>query len=330
MRRNKTAAYILCGISAAALFLLSLSAGAARVGVGDVIRWLSGGAIPESSRIILAYVRLPRNAAAFMCGGALALSGLLLQSGLNNPLASAGTVGVNAGAGFSAVLASVLFPGAFAAKPAAAFFGALSTALLVYGVARRIGASRNVIILTGIALSSLLSAALDATVTLKPDSVLDRAAFFIGGFAHAELAPLRYALPCIAAGALGSALLAPFLNALSLGDEVAHSLGVPVAVCRFLSLLCAALLASSAVCVAGLLGFAGLLVPHAARFLVGRDHKALVPFTALSGGVLVLGCDLLARVIFAPYELPVGILLSFLGAPFFLLLLFRKARGGAG
>lgn len=127
---------------------------------------------------------------------------------------------------------------------------------------------------------------------------------------------------------VGAAFLSARMNVLALGDEVTASLGLHVSQCRILIIFCAALLAACAVCVGGLLGFVGLIVPHVARFIIGRGHKLLVPFTALFGGGLVTGCDILSRVLFVPYELPVGILLSMLGAPYFLFLVLR-GRGSA-
>jgi iron complex transport system permease protein len=311
-----------------ALFLLSLSLGASRIPLATVFRALTGDA-SGNAVTILRYVRLPRTIAALMAGGALALSGLLLQSSLNNPLASAGTIGVNAGSGLCVVLGSLLFPGMFIARPVFAFTGAFLSAISVFAIARKLGAGRTVIILAGIALSSLLSAGTDMVVTIAPDTLMDRTSFFIGGFAHIQNNALRYTLPFFITGFAGAVALSPFLNVLALGDEVAASLGLHVALCRFCALLCAALLAASAVCIGGLLGFVGLIVPHGARLLAGTEHRLLTPLTLLGGGALVLGCDILARLLFVPYEMPVGILLAFLGAPFFLLLLLEKRRRNA-
>jgi iron complex transport system permease protein len=316
---------VLCGILVA-LFVLSLALGASPIPLAAVIHALTGRADAGHAATILRYVRLPRTVAALLAGGALALCGLLLQSSLNNPLASAGTIGVNAGAGLFVVLGSLLFPGLFVARPVFAFIGALLSALSVFAIARKLGAGRSVIILAGIALSSLLAAGTDMVVTIAPDTLMDRTSFFIGGFSHIQIEALRYTLPFFAAGFAGAVTLAPFLNALALGDEVAASLGLHVALCRFCALLCAALLAACAVCIGGLLGFVGLIVPHGARLLAGTEHRRLTPLTLLGGGALVLGCDILARVLFIPYELPVGILLSFLGSPFFILLLFKQKK----
>lgn len=308
------------------LFLLSLSVGPSGLTVSDAWTWIFGGQRGTSIHNIMMYVRLPRSISAAVCGASLAVAGLLLQSALNNSLASAGTIGVNSGAGLFAVTASIAFPGVLMAKPALAFTGAMTAALLVFAIADKAGASRSTIIMTGVALSSLLSAFTDMVVTIHPDSLTNKNTFFIGGFAHATITPVLYTLPFIILGFLGAILLSARLNVLSLGDEVAASLGLSVRLCRYLAMMCAAMLAASAVCIGGLLGFVGLIVPHGARFIAGRDHKTLVPFTAVCGASLVMGCDILARMLFKPYELPVGILLSALGAPFFLFLIIRGKR----
>lgn len=317
---------MLCLVVTALLFLLSLSFGASRISFTDSWEWILGGQRGTSIHNIMRHIRLPRSIAAVICGASLAVSGVLLQSALNSPLASAGTIGVNSGAGLFAVISSVVLPGAFMARPAFAFAGAMITVLLVFGIANKAGASRGTIIMTGIALASLTSALTDTIVTLRPDSLLDKNSFFIGGFAHATINPVMYALPFVVAGLIGAVLLSARLNVLSLGDETAASLGLHVKLCRYLAMLCAAMLAASAVCIGGLLGFVGLIVPHGARFIVGHDHKILIPFAAVCGGSLVVGCDILARIVVKPYELPVGILLSVSGAPFFLYLVLRGKR----
>lgn len=324
--RNNAVIFVLFLIVTALLLLLSLSFGASKISFADAWEWILGGQRGTSLHNIMLYIRLPRSISAVICGASLAVSGVLLQSALNSPLASAGTIGVNSGAGLFAVISTVVFPGAFMAKPAFAFAGAMMTVLLVFGIANKAGASRNIIIMTGIALASMASALTDTVVTIRPNSLMDKNSFFIGGFAHATIAPVIYTLPFVIAGLIGAVLLSARLNVLSLGDEVAASLGLPVKLCRYLAMLCAALLAASAVCIGGLLGFVGLIVPHGARFIVGHDHKILVPFTAVCGGALVVGCDILARIMFKPYELPVGIFLSVLGAPFFLFLVLRGKK----
>lgn len=336
--KSSTRTGIRCGSAiwmiAAVLLLIvcavaGLFVGPAPIAPGEVVRWLFWGELSDSYGI-LQHVRLPRSLAPLLCGMALAVSGVLLQSALNNPLASAGIIGINSGAGLFALLAGCLMPGVFAARNLFAFAGAMTAALLVFFVSARLGGSKSMIVMTGIAVSSLMSAGSDALITLRPDSLMDKNTFFIGGFAHVSMQQVLYAFPFLIIGMLGALLLAPHLDILLLGDEPAAALGLRVDSCRFFALLCAALLAASAVCIGGLLGFVGLMAPHAARALIGRGHRLLIPFAACLGGVLVGVCDMLARVLFRPFELPVGILLSFLGAPFFLFLLAsRKRRGEA-
>lgn len=274
---------------------------------------------------IFLYVRLPRTVAALLAGAALATAGVLIQSVLNNSMASPNVIGVNAGAAFFALLAVTLFPGTAASAPAA-FLGALLTTLFIYGLAVRAGLSRGTLILAGIAVSSILNAGVDALSLLFPDESIGSTAFMLGGFSGITLTRVLSARPYLLAGFLLALFLSAELNILQLGEESALSLGLSVKRTRFLAILAAALLAGSAVSFAGLLGFVGLLVPHMARRLIGRDNRWLIPASALLGASFVLLCDTLARILFAPYEIPVGIVMSLLGGPFFLYLLLRHKR----
>lgn len=326
MRHNKLLLFCLCALLSIAAALFSMCAGASSVGLSELFRLISGsGTLSPAAYNILVYVRLPRVGAAYFCGAALAVSGLLLQVSLGNGLAAPSTIGINAGAGFAVVLAGALLPLSMTTRVGAAFLGALAASLLVYALARSTGAtSKTTIVLAGVAFTSLLSAGSDAIITFFPDAVWDKTSFSIGGFSGANVDVVLSMLPVLLAGLLGAALLSPRLNLLLLGDEMAASLGLNVRLCRFLSLLCAALLAAAAVSVGGLLSFVGLLVPHGMRLVCGNDYRRLVPFSAVCGGLFLLLCDTLSRILFSPFELPVGILLSFLGAPFFLFLLLRR------
>ena len=195
--------------------------------------------------------------------------------------------------------AAWLFPYSQGARTAGVLLGALCAAFFVYAVAHRAQGSRLTIVLAGVAISTLMSAGIDAIVTIRPEALTDRAAFTIGGFASVSTDALLMALPYMAAGLAGAFLLAPRLNLLLLGDETAASLGVAVRACRFLSIFGAAALAAGAVSVCGLLGFVGLMVPHMLR-RVTLDIRGLVPLCALGGSALVLLCDILARVLFVP------------------------------
>jgi len=314
-------------LSASAVFLavFSIAAGASSIGLGDVLKWITGRA-DVSAVTILRYARLPRTVGCILVGSALSVSGLLLQTALGNPLASPGVIGVNAGSGFFVVLAAAFFPSVFWIKGAAAFLGALTAAMTVYAIAKRTGASRITIVLAGVAVSGMLTALIDAVTTLRPDSVMDKTEFYIGGFSSIQSHNLRLVLPVILITIIFAQLFAGRLELLLLGDEVAGSLGLNVGRCRFFAVTAAALLAAGAVSIAGLIGFVGLMVPHIARQFVGGEIRRALPVTALLGVILTLFCDILARLIFAPFEIPAGILLSLVGAPFFLYLVLTRRR----
>lgn len=324
--RNKTAVLILTlAVLAASLAALSLVVGPSAVGMKELFQWFRG-ASDESVSTILQYIRLPRTLGCIIAGGALAVSGLLLQTAMMNPLASPGIIGVNSGAGLFVVLAASILPPLFWLRGVAAFTGAMMAAMFIWFIAAKTSASKTTVVLSGIAISSLLSALIDAVITIFPDSITDKTAFFIGGFSGVSLRQVLATLPVVLVALLIAALLASRLNLMPMGDEIAASLGLNVKRCRFLTILCSALLAAAAVSIAGLLGFVGLIVPHMARKLTTRDMRALLPVTLLLGICLTLLCDIISRMLFAPYELSAGIPLSLIGAPFFLHLILSRRR----
>ena len=273
-------------------------------------------------------MRLPRAFAAVLAGSALAVSGAIIQAVLNNAMAAPNIIGVNSGAGLAVTLLVAVNPAAVSYLPYAAFFGALAACLCIYAIAARTGASRMTITLVGITISSILTAGINTVKTVFPDSLYNSNAFLVGGISGVSMARLNPACWLIGLGLVCAWLMAKDTDVLNLGEETAGSLGMNVKVTRFLLLLLASVLAGSAVSFAGLLGFVGLLAPHICRRFVGGAHQRLIPACALGGATLVLLCDLAARLLFAPYELPVGIILSLVGGPFFLMLILvqRKSR----
>jgi len=310
-----------------AAVLLSLRCGSRDLSAGELLQALLRGDEGDTVRRILVHVRIPRTLAGLLAGSALAMAGVLIQAVLNNAMASPNVIGVNAGAGFFALLAATLLPGMARAVPAAAFFGALATALFIYLLASQAGLSRTTLILAGVAISGMLTAGINAITLLYPDAVIGATGFMLGGFDGVTLAALRGAAGYIAVGAVLAGLLTTDLNVLQLGEESAAGLGLHVGRTRLLAVLASALLAGAAVSFAGLLGFVGLLVPHMGRRLIGTDNRWLLAASALLGSAFVLLCDVLSRVLFAPFEVPVGILMSLLGGPFFLSLLLHNKRG---
>ena len=312
------------GAALMVLALLSLGLGAVYIAPQDQWAALTAGAVDETTRNILLLVRWPRVAGAALTGAALAVAGCLMQRVMGNPLAGPNILGVNSGAGLCVLALAAFLPQASQWAPAAAFAGALTASLGVYALSARFGAGRTTLILAGVAISGILGAATDALLTLYPRVQAGRVDFLIGGFSGLNW---ERVLPCVlpvAGGILLSAVLGYDLNVLSLGEDSARSLGMRVGLLRFVFILLAAVLAGCAVSLSGLVGFVGLITPHVVRFLIGHDARLQIPLCALSGAVFTLGCDLLARLAFAPYELPVGIVMSALGGPFFLWLLFRR------
>lgn len=321
--RSKLLLLLLLTLLSAAL---GVWAGASRVdlaaSLGEV---LSGRAQSPGARILL-YVRLPRVCASLLSGAALAVAGLLIQAVLSNPLASPNVIGVNAGAGFFAFLFLALFPGSLGATAVGAFFGALIATLTVYAVAAAAGAGKLTIILAGVAVSSIFTAGLNAIKTFYPETLYNGSTFLIGGFAGVSMGDITPAWAGILLALLGAFLLPRQLDVLCLGEETARSLGQPVTLVRFAAILLACVLAGCAVSFSGLIGFVGLIVPHITRRLFGSAHRLLLPAACLLGACLVTLSDTLSRTLFAPYEVPVGILLSLVGGPFFLFLILRRRR----
>ena len=278
--------------------------------------------------MILVHVRLPRIIAAVLSGAALAASGAIIQGVLHNPLAGPNIIGVNAGAGFAALLTSWLWPSMAHWLPAAAFLGALGASMIILLLVQRTRASRLTVVLAGVAVSAILSAGSDLITTLAPEVSLGMTAFRVGGFSGVSAGRVYGAAWYILPGLALALLLAHDLDVLALGDEVAQSVGLRVKGTRMLLLALASLLAGAAVSFSGLIGFLGLMVPHLIRRLAGGEYRRILPLSMLGGAVLMLWCDTASRTLFAPYELPVGILLSLIGGPFFLLLLLGQRKGG--
>ncbi len=309
--------------------LISVCVGAANITVAELVKILITGEVDSSKGQILYYVRIPRTVAACLAGTALAVSGTILQTILNNPICSPSIIGVNAGAGLFMIITAAFFPTAVAFSPIAAFIGAVVAVAAVYLIARYKTTSKLTIVLSGIAVSSLLSALTDTIITLVPDVKVSRIDFLIGSFAGVTMDNVIFSLPYIVIGLVVVFYIGADINLLSLGDTAASSLGVSVGGVRFIALTVAALLAGSAISLAGLIGFVGLIVPHIAKLVIGYDHRFLFPLTAMLGGAFCLLCDILARVLFIPFEVPVGIVMALIGSPFFIFLILSRKRGGS-
>jgi iron complex transport system permease protein len=307
------------------MFLVSLSFGGADIGIKKVVTSFLDYDTGDTLHRIIQNIRLPRTLAAALAGMLLSLSGTILQGVMKNPLASPNIIGVNAGAGLGGIGIMILFPSHFHLVPPVAFFGALTSTLIIYGISRKQGEAQPFrLILSGIALSSFLGAGVQSLLTFFPDHVHSVIGFMVGGLSAMTWIHVDMLWPYAVAGLIISLVLSNRLNLLLMGDDSARSLGLSVERNRLMFIVLASLTAASAVSVVGLLGFVGLLAPHMTRLIVGSDHRILIPSAALLGSSLLMGCDILARTALHPVEIPVGIIMAFLGAPFFLFLLRRR------
>ena len=304
--------------------LISLRFGSAHMSWADFLWALMRREGSETLTTILYSVRLPRIIGAVLAGIGLSVSGVLLQAVTLNPLASPNIIGVNAGAGFAVILTMLFLPSGLYIRPFVAFLGAFITTAVIVAIASRVGTSKSVVILSGIAVTTLLNAGISFISYFDNDLLAGYNSFSVGGVSGVSIAELK--LPCIIiALSLILALAASFkADVLCLGDSLALSLGVNVKVLRTLCLVIASASAAAVVSFAGLLGFVGLVVPHLSRKLTGSSLKDLLTVSSLLGGILVTTADLLGRVVFAPSEIPVGIVMAFVGAPFLFYLLLRR------
>ena len=319
--KTKSLALFSCILAA----LASLCLGGLGLSPAEIWDALRTGPATTAGRIFW-YVRLPRTAACQLAGAALSVAGCVIQNVLANPLASPNIIGVNAGAALAVTVCCATGALSGWCIAGAAFGGAFAAVLLVSLAGRLAGGSRTSTILAGVAVNAFLGAAGDAVTNLIPDAAILSGDFRVGGFAsvsHTRLIPAGI-LILLALGAVF--LLSNELEILSLGTDTARSLGLNASGMRTGFLALSALLCGAAVSFAGLLGFVGLIIPHAVRRFSGTECPRLLPLCALWGGAFVTICDLFSRLLFRPHELPVGILLSALGGPFFLYLLAK--RGG--
>ena len=302
---------------------LSLTKGSSVITMSQIVELLLNPGMDPQSQIIW-NIRMPRTIVGALVGINLSLSGAILQAIMRNPLADPHIIGISSGAGLAGVVIMILFPALEYLITPVAFVGAMLAAICIYILAWKNGIKPVRIILAGVAVSAFLSAGISGLMIFYSDRVHGALMWMVGGLAARSWPHVNIILPYAIIGLVLALASASYLNILQLGDEMARGLGVNVEVTRIIMTAIAALLAASAVSVVGLLGFVGLVVPHAARLLIGSDYRFLLPAAALLGVAIVTLSDTFARVIFAPIELPVGIIMAFLGAPFFLFLLRRE------
>ncbi len=306
-------------------FILSIFKGTLYFSPNTILQVLWGSSPEQLARHIIWNVRLPRTLIALLVGFNMAVAGALLQGILRNPLASPNIIGANSGAGLAAVIVMSLLPGNIAVLPTAAFLGALLAGLVIYALARQEGRSSGItIILAGVALGALLSAFTSALMILHSDELGITYTWLAGSLIGRSWPYFSIIWPYSLVGGVVAVFLSPKVNLFLLGEEVGKSLGLSVEITRLLIIVNASVLAGSAVSVAGTIGFIGIIAPHTARMIIGNDYRYLVILSGIVGAFLLVTGDTLARTVFQPLEIPVGILTAILGAPFFYFLLHKK------
>ncbi|WP_127484697.1 FecCD family ABC transporter permease [Paenibacillus ehimensis] len=312
-------ATLLCAIA-------NIGIGDAKLGIGPILASLVGQGDPNTASIIFDY-RLPRIALALLAGAGLAVAGVIAQGVMRNPLAAPDTLGITGGAGLAAVVVTLLFPlSAPFALMAAAFGGGIAAASAVYLLAYRRGIAPVRLALVGVAVSAFCSSGIHLLVSRATPNVNTALIWLSGSLWGRSWDQVLQVLPWMLLLLPLAWLLAVHLDVIRLGDPVALGLGVKVELLRASLLAMAVALTGSAVAVVGTIGFVGLIVPHAARQLVGARHRILIPTAALLGGLLVLVADALGRGLVPPVEVPAGLVVSAVGGPYFLYLLWRQSR----
>lgn len=321
--------YSLWGLAMALAVMTLLATGFGALRLPVSLLW-SGS--DEALRQIWLTIRLPRVLLALVIGGSLALAGCVMQGLFRNPLADPGLLGISSGAACAVALWVVLpisLPALLMlyAPMLAAFLGALAATVVIFLLSQQRESSLSRLLLVGIAINALCGAAVGVLSWVSNDAQLRQLSLWgMGSLGQAQWSTLLAVISLMIPTVLVIWRLATALNLLQLGEEEAHYLGVDVRLVQRVLLLCSALLVAAAVAVSGVIGFIGLVVPHLMRMWLGSDHRAVIPGSVLAGAFLLLIADTAARTLVAPAEMPVGLLTSILGAPWFLWLIFR--RGG--
>ena len=320
----------------AAGLVLGVSLGAVRLPVRHALTGLLGGparanATDDTAGIIIWTLRFPRVLMASIVGAGLALSGAVMQGLFRNPMADPFVLGVSSGASLGAVLGLIFGVGGALglwALPALAFLGAIGSTGIVYSMATCKGRTDTwTLLLSGIAVSSLISSVIAFLMVLSRERVDEIVFWTMGTISRASWSSVLWAGVYTSLGFSSLWARAGHLNAMSFGEEPAYHMGVPVERTKRLLLWTSALVTAGGAAFTGPIGFVGLVVPHVVRLLVGPDHRYLLPLSALLGSNTLLFSDLLARTLSPPKEIPVGVITSLFGAPYFLYLLIRARRG---
>ena len=306
------------------LFFTAINIGSLKVSFHDLMRGLFVERIEEVATIY--DLRFPRIIISMLAGAAIAVSGVLFQAVLKNPLADPGIIGISSGASFAAVLITAFAPQLYFFTPLVAFLGGVVAFFLVYFLSWKGGLSPLRIILTGVAVDAFFTGLSSAFNSMSGGNMSGVASIVEANITQKTWDDVTTLVPYVVAGLFLACLFMRECNLMSLEDKTARSLGMNVNVTRIVISLIAVLLASISTAIAGAVSFLGLIVPHIGRILVGSDHRALLPFSALAGACFFLLADTIGRTIAAPYEISAAVIMSVVGGPFFIILLRRSRK----
>ncbi|MFR3498937.1 iron ABC transporter permease [Acinetobacter sp. RIT592] len=326
MKINKR--YLTIGLSLVLLLILLIlltTVGSVNLSFTEIINAL----INNDNKMVTTIVykmRLPRNILAALVGANLAVSGVLLQSVMKNPLADPGITGVSSGASVAAIFILLLLPQYTGILPIAAFIGGAIACILVFLMAYKNGLKPGRIVLAGVAINTILGGVISYLSTMYSDRIQSAMLWLNGSLATKTWADVEMLFIYSIVGLVVSLFLTRSANVLQLGDDAATNLGFNVNLTRLLISGVAVFLAATSTAVVGIISFVGLIVPHIARMIMGSDHKFTIPFSMILGSIVLLVADTLGRTIGGAVEIPVGVIMSIVGGPFFLYLLRKRGN----
>ena len=306
------------------LFFAAINIGSLKVSFGTLMKGLFVERIDDVATIY--DLRFPRIIISMLAGAAIAVSGVLFQAVLKNPLADPGIIGISSGASFAAVLITAFAPKLFFFTPLVAFLGGVVAFFMVYFLSWKGGLSPLRIVLTGVAVNSFFTGLSSAFNSMSGGNMSGVASIVEANITQKTWDDVTALVPYVVAGLFLACLFIGECNLMSLEDKTARSLGLNVNATRIVISLIAVLLASISTAIAGAISFLGLIVPHIGRILVGSDHRVLVPFSALAGAFTFLLADTIGRTVAAPYEISAAVIMSVVGGPFFIILLRRSRK----
>ena len=322
--KNKKSFLILISLIAlVGLFLVSINLGSLKVEMVELIKGLLFN-IDEPKINIIRDIRMPRVLAAIIIGANLAVSGVLLQAIIRNPLAEPSVVGISSGSALVSVVILLFFPQLNNIRPLFGFIGGLVACVIVFSLAYKKGFSAIRIVLAGVAVNAMLSAMSNITIQFGAGAVSSVQSWLTGSLANITWMDIKLLLIYSVIGHIGAFLLYKSCDLIALGEKNAKSLGLNYDLHMFLICIVAVFLSATATSIGGVIAFVGLVVPHICRIIMGSSHKYLIPFSITIGAMLLLIADTAGRMLFAPLEIPVGIVMAVIGGPVFLYLLKRS------